>query len=567
MANRRIRRFLLTVAGLLPALLASVLTAPPAWAGGTLAIGITQFPHSFHPSIDSMAATQYIHGFVRRPITAYDADWKLICLLCTELPTLDNGRARFEPVPKDVGDGTGQGIAVTYTLPPDAVWGDGTPITSADVVFTWTVGRHPKTGFTAAEGFRRILDVEVVDDKTFTLHMDRVSHEYAAINDLRLLPKHLEEAAFADPATYARNSLYTRAPETPGLWYGPWRLSAVTPGSQAVLTRNPHWWGQPPAFDRIVVKAVENTPALEATLLSGGIDMIAGEVGLGIDQALAFEERHGDTYTVLYHPALFYEHLELNQDQPALADARVRRALLLAVDRKTIVDRLFGGKLPLAVTSVSPLDDVYAADIPPVPYDPARAKDLLEAAGYRPGPDGVRINEAGDRLSLVLQTTAGNRTRERIEQVIQSMWKAVGVETVIRNEPARVLFGDTITKRKFQGAALFAWISSPENVPRTTLHCDEIPSAENTWTGQNYGGYCNPEMDRLIKAINGELDDAKRHALWRDLQAIYARDLPALPLWYQAEAYILPKWLRGVTPTGHLNYSSLWAETWRDTRD
>lgn len=548
-----------------------ILAAGLTWGATTgaaepLRIGITQFPHSLHPSIDSMAATSYIHGFARRPITAYDADWQLVCLLCTELPTLDNGQAVIEPVPTDVGDGSGRGMAVTYTLHEDAAWGDGTPITSADVVFTWRVGRHPRTGFAAAEAYRRILSIDVVDDKTFTLHLDRVSFAYNAINDFRLLPAHLEAEAFADPERYQRDSLYARAPTTPGLWFGPWRLAEVTPGAQVVLERNPHWWGQPPAFDRVVVKAVENTAALEATLLSGGVDMIAGEVGLGTDQALAFEQRAGDRFRVLYQPGLFYEHLDLNLGQPALADRRVRQALLHAIDRETIVAKLFGGKLPVAKTSVSPLDWVHDDTLTGTSHDPEAAKALLAEAGWTPGADGILAKD-GQRLSIVLQTTAGNRTRERVEQVLQSMWKAIGAEVVIRNEPARVLFGETLTKRKFEGAVLFAWISSPENVPRTTLHCEEIPTAENAWTGQNYTGYCDPGMDALIEAINTELDRAKRESMWHDLQALYARDLPALPLWFKAEPHILPPWLDGVTPTGHMNYSSLWAETWTDTRE
>jgi len=294
--------------------------------------------------------------------------------------------------------------------------------------------------------------------------------------------------------------------------------------------------------------------------------MIAGEVGLGTDQALAFEQRAGDRFRVLYQPGLFYEHLDLNLGQPALADRRVRQALRHAIDRETIVAKLFGGKLPVAKTSVSPLDWVPDDTLTGTSHDPEAAKALLAEAGWTPGAAGILAKD-GQRLSIVLQTTAGNRTRERVEQVLQSMWKAIGAEVVIRNEPARVLFGETLTKRKFEGAVLFAWISSPENVPRTTLHCEEIPTAENAWTGQNYTGYCDPGMDALIEAINTELDRAKRESMWHDLQALYARDLPALPLCFKAEPHILPPWLDGVTPTGHMNYSSLWAETWTDTRE
>ncbi|MGC2855483.1 peptide ABC transporter substrate-binding protein [Novispirillum sp. DQ9] len=547
---------------LLLALLALSMPAQ-AQAPKTLTIGITQFPHTLHPTIDSMAATSYIMGLARRPITAYDADWTLVCLLCTELPTLDNGRAEIVEVPKDVGDGSGRGIAVTYTLPDKAAWGDGTPITTDDVVFTWEVGRHPQVGIAAAELYRRILDIKVTDAKTFTLVLDRVGFTYNSIGDFGLLPAHVEGPAFRDdPAAYRAKTAYDRAPSTPGLWFGPYRVAEVAQGAQVVLERNPAWWGKPPAFDRIIVKAVENTAALEANLLSGGVDMIAGELGIAVDQAIAFERRHGARYAISYKPSLYYEHLEVPTDQPMFADPRVRRALVQAIDRQAIVDTLFGGKLTVATTKVSPLDWVHHDTLKPLPFDAEAAGRLLDEAGWTRGADGIRRNAGGQALSFPLQTTAGNRTRERVQQVIQAQWRAVGIDAQIRNEPARVLFGETMNKRRFTGAVLFAWISSPENVPRTTQHCAEIPTEANAWTGQNYGAYCDPETDRLIDAIEVELDRTKREALWHRLQEKMAADVPDLPLFFRAEPYILPIWLKGLRPTGHLNPSTLWVEDW-----
>jgi peptide/nickel transport system substrate-binding protein len=100
-------------------------------------------------------------------------------------------------------------------------------------------------------------------------------------------------------------------------------------------------------------------------------------------------------------------------------------------------------------------------------------------------------------------------------------------------------------------------------VPRTTLHSEEIPREQTNWAGQNYGGYANAEVDALLEAIPVELDREKRRALWARLQAIYAETLPALPLWFRADAHVWPRWLEGVQPTGHLGPSSLWVETWR----
>lgn len=152
---------------------------------------------------------------------------------------------------------------------------------------------------------------------------------------------------------------------------------------------------------------------------------------------------------------------------------------------------------------------------------------------------------------------------ELIQQVAQSQWRQLGIETVIRNEPARVFFGETTTKRRFTGLALFAWISSPENVPRSTLHSQEIPTAANGWSGQNFTGFKDPQVDALLDAIEVELDRDKRAALWAQLQQFYAEQLPALPLFFRADAHVWPKWLHGVEPTGHMAPTTLWVERWR----
>ena len=165
-------------------------------------------------------------------------------------------------------------------------------------------------------------------------------------------------------------------------------------------------------------------------------------------------------------------------------------------------------------------------------------------------------------MSLEIMTTAGNRTRELVEQVLQSQWKQIGIDIRIRNEPARVFFGQTVTQRRFDAFAMFAWISAPESVPRSILHSDHIPNKANNWAGQNYTGFKNSEVDRLIEQIEVELNREKRGKLWQRFQEIYANELPVIPLYFRANAYIMPKWLAGVTPTGHLGTTTLWIENW-----
>ena len=556
----RLRILRVRLAGAVLGVLAGVLagTTGTAAARDQLVIGTTQFPSTFNPLIDAMVAKSYVLAMARRPLMAYDKDWKLACLLCTEVPSFENGRAKRETTP----DGKA-GVAIRVSLHPDAKWGDGTPVGAQDIVFTWEVGRHAQTGVGDFESFRRILRIDVVDPKTVVLHVDRVTFKYNDLSGFELLPAHLERAPFQDPAQYKTKTRFDTDPTTPGLYNGPYRIAEVVRGSHVTLVPNAHWWGKAPAFKRIVVRTIENTAALEANLLSGGLDYVAGELGLTLDQALAFERRHGAAYRVVYKPGLIYEHIDLNLDNPALSDRRVRQALLLALDREVLNQRLFAGKQPVAHSFVNPLDAAYDPQVRAYAHNPARAAALLDEAGWRKGPDGLRRNAQGQALQFELMTTAGNRMRELVQQVLQSQWKAAGIEVRLKNEPARVFFGETVRQRKFPAMAMFAWVSAPEGVPRSTLASTHIPATANNFAGQNYTGFKHAEVDQLIERIELELDPKARQALWKRLQAIYAEELPAIPLYMRADSFVFPKWLAGVEPTGHQFPSTLWVEHWR----
>lgn len=521
-----------------------------------LSIGVTQFASTLNPIIDDMFVKDYVLGAVFRPLVTYDPSWKLVCMLCTKLPTFANGLAKKV----DLGDGK-TGVAVTYTIRPNARWGDGVPVTTADVAFSYKLGLNPLVGVADAEPYHRIVKLEIENAKTFTLILNRVTYDYASIAAFDILPAHLERAAFADPAQYRFRTLYDTDPTDPGLYDGPYVVAAFVPGSHVVLKRNPYWAGKKPYFRRVVIWTVENTAALESNLLAGGLDMVAGELGFSLDEGLAFAKRHGAGFKILYKPGLNYEHIDLNLDDPILADLRVRKALLYGIDRRAISEAIFDGRDPVANSFVPPLDPAYTPDVPRYPYDPQKARALLDEAGWRSGPDGIR-SKNGKPLTLTLATTSGNHTREMIEQVLQAQWRQIGVDIRIKNQPARVLIGYTTSHRKFQ-MAMFAWISAPEEVPRSELYSTEIPSAKNGWSGENFGGYRNPGADHLMDAIETEIDRGKRMALWHRLEVLYAQQLPALPLYFRADPFVLPKWLAGVTPTGHDAPSTLWIENWR----
>jgi peptide/nickel transport system substrate-binding protein len=291
--------------------------------------------------------------------------------------------------------------------------------------------------------------------------------------------------------------------------------------------------------------------------------MVAGELGMTLDGATAFERRQRPEWIVIYKPGLNYEHMNVNCDSPLLSDKRVRQALLYGLDRSSMVRQLFAGKQAVADTLVNPLDWCADPQVKTYPFDPKRAAELLDAAGWTQGSGGRRQNAKGDTLTVEVMTTAGNRNRELVELVAQQSWKRLGIEVSLRNQPPRTLFGEAVLKHEFPSLALFAWVSSPENVPRTTLHSTMIPSQANNFSGQNSGGYKSPEMDGLIDSLEVELDKDRRRVLWYRLQALYAEDLPDLPLFFRSDPFVLPKWLKGVEPTGHQYPTTLWVENWR----
>lgn len=533
--------------------------AAPAYARDELVIGAAQFPSSLHPAINPEVIKTYAHAFTQRQISAYDKDWKPVCLLCAELPSIENGLARIEELP----DGK-SGMAVTIKLRPGLMWGDGQPVTARDIAFTLKLARNPDAGFSNPYPWDRAASVDVVDDATAVLHLPRVLSDFMMWD--QILPEHLEgpvAAAASAPGDYIRTTLFNRAPTTPGLWNGPWMITGYQSGSQVVMEPNPHWPGPKPALRKITMRTIENTAALQANLLSGDIDMVAGEgVGLTIDQALALRKQAPDRFNYNFQPSLTYEHIDLKLDNPILADVRVRRALLSALDRQTLVTRLFEGLQPVAATWVNPLHPMYDKAVTPTKFDLPGAKKLLADAGWTPGPDGVCRNAAGQRLSIEFGTTAGNRLRELEQQVLQSQWKAACVEATIKNEPARTIFGETLKRRTYSGMILYGWSSTVSESPRRTLGTDQIPTAANSFGGANYPGFSDPGMDANIAQVEGELDPAKARAGWAAMQRTYAEQLPALPLFFRADPHVTPKWLHGYEPLGNGYIAAIFAEQW-----
>ncbi len=541
--------------------LAGATLAPAAQAGthDQLVVGMTSFPPSEHPYIDPLIVKSWVLGFTNRQVTMFSPDWQNVCALCTEVPSLNNGRVNVETQP----DGK-PGLAVRWTLRPNLFWGDGVPLTTKDIVYTAKVGADTGSGFPDARVWGRVRNVDVVDDLTVVLHLDEVTPLYNRMG--KLLSEHSDGKAYygaTKAGDYLNATVYNRAPTTPGLWNGPYLITSYDGSSQIILEPNPHWTGKVPAIKRIVARSIADTAALQANLLSGDIDMAPGDaIGLQLDQVLALQKDHEADFQYVYNDALAFWNIDFDLDNKFLADVRVRRAILMAIDRKTMSNKLAGGRFTPAATWVPPKEPMFAPGLPIVPYDPAQAKALLKDAGYTPGSDGILRNAQGERFSIDLRMGIGVRLMELVEQVVQSQLRAVGIDAVIRNEAQRTFFGLTLKHRQYGGMALYNWLFNVSYPPRQLYGLTAIPTEANGWGGSNYMDWKNQSFEDQLKIAETELDPAKQKAAWAEMQRIYANDLPALPLFFVPQAHVIPKWLKGYVPSGMTDYTTLRAEEW-----
>lgn len=550
---------IVTAAAVTGAVIAGFAATPAtAQSKDQLVVGQLQFLTNFHPLIQVNNTKRLVIAYALHPITAFDENVVNQCVLCETLPTIENGLAEIVDLP----DGK-KGMEVTIKLKEGASWGDGVPVTAKDIEFTWKMARDPKIGFSNYNAWNRASELEIVDDRTVVLTLPQVLSSYNSWD--QVLPEHLEGAVYAANPTldaYVKQSLFNTQPTNPGLWNGAYTLSDYQIGTRIVFTPNPHWSGGEPHLKRIILSYRDNSSALLQNLLAGSVDAVpVSPGGISFSQMLDLKNQQPDKFTYHLDYGTNVERIAVNFDNPILQDRSVRQALIYAIDRQAISDQLFGGLQPVANGILSDQNAYYNPDIQIYGYDPAKAKELLAEAGWKPGPGGICVNDKGERLSLELVSTAGNQTREQIAQVLQSQMKEVCVE--IRNNfvPLQEFNGEMARKRKFTALIMSSIDFSPSVSPRIALGSNAIPTPQNNGVGNNFSGYANPAMDTAISELETALDPDTAKAKWAEVQRIFAEDLPMLPLYFYPRAYVAVPDLVNFRQ-GTLDPLAIWANEW-----
>lgn len=550
------RRFAATAAA--AALLALLPAASQAQNSGQLVVGQLQFVPNTHPLIQVNNTKLFLMGFIQRPITAFDPSGQSVCILCTVKPTLESGMAKIVDLP-----GGKKGMQVTLKLRPDAKWGDGTPVSAKDIAFTWKMANDGNVGFSNYNAWTRANKVDIVDAKTVVLHLPKVGVGYDSWD--HVLPAHLEGPIyekFKTPDEYAKQSLYNRDSTNPGLWNGAYVVSSMQLGAQVTLVANKHWRDKV-QIPKVVLSYRSSATALVQNLLSGDLDAVpVSPGGISFTQMLTLRKENASRFSFPVGPGYNLERVAFQLKNPLLADVRVRKAIAHAIDREAISARLFEKLQPVAHSIVVPTSVNHSPDVPRYTHDLARARALMAEAGWKPGPDGICVNEAGQKMAFDLVTTAGNQTRLQIAQVMQNQLKAICINLAVKQAPIAVFNGEEMRKRQFNGMSLSSIQFPPSTSPALFLGSEGIPTDKNEWTGNNFSGYASPAMDAAVAEAESALQPAAAKAAWAKIQRIAADELPILPMYFYATAWVAPNDFSGMD-VSRFDQPTNWAEEWR----
>ncbi|HLT18005.1 MAG TPA: peptide ABC transporter substrate-binding protein, partial [Thermomicrobiales bacterium] len=459
----------------------------------------------------------------------FDEKGNMVPYLAQEIPTVANGG-----VSEDL-------TSVTWKLRPGIVWSDGTPLTSADVVFTAEYCMHPEGGCQQLAKFEGVKSVEAIDDLTVKITFTEPKpYPYQVFMGGQ--SPIIQKKQFQD-------CLGAKAPECTDANFhpigtGPFSVVDFRPNDVITLEANPNYRDpDKPAFATVTFKGGGDAAAAARAVLETGEFDYAWNLQLAPD-VLDEMAKGGKGKTVAAFgslveriemnmtdadPALGEERSTAKHPHPILSDIKVRKALSMAIDRNLLVEIGYG-QAGRPTCNLVPAPELYASDNTECfTQDIEGAKKLLEEAGWVPGPDGVRVKD-GRRLKLLYQTSV-NAVRQDFQALIKQWWDEIGVETELKTVDASVFFGgdpgspDTFQKfyadvemyaNNFDGTDPEAYLAQHT--------CDKAPRPETGWLGENVNRYCDPEYDRLVAEMGRTADLEKRGEIGRKLNEMLTKE-------------------------------------------
>jgi peptide/nickel transport system substrate-binding protein len=463
--------------------------------GGTVIVGVRTDFSGMNPITNSSLVTDHVMKFG----------------LFTPLLQYDDG---LNPTPHLAESWDMHGdTAVTFTLRDDLRWHDGQPVTAEDVKFTFDMAKNPETASLLASAYLAPVEsAEVLDPRTIRF---RFAYPHAqALEDFWWppVPRHLLEGVA--PAEMA-NAPFNRNP----VGSGPYRFREWRANDRLVLERNddyPEGLGGPPEADRVVFRIIPEPATMLTELLTGGIHI---QMQVEPDQVARVEQTANMDVHSAPGTTLFY--LGWNNQREPFTDARVRRALTMAIDRQEIIDALLRGHGRPATSTIPPWHP-YAPGIDPLPYDPDRARALLDEAGLRPGPDGTRRGPDGQPMRFRIMTSERPLNRAIVE-VVQDQLRRVGVAAQVEVVEFQTMLAQH-RARTFD-AVLSNWVLDNfqmASAPRSLFHSEEAEVEGSA----NRSGVRNPRLDRLIDEGAVATEEGRAREIWREFTEVLQEEQP-----------------------------------------
>jgi peptide/nickel transport system substrate-binding protein len=482
--------------------------------GGTMTVAVWQEPNTLYPYYATQTVSTLVYEIALEGLVRVTPDGAYQPVLAKEVPTVANGGLKLST--------SGQSMDVTYHLKPGLKWADGQPVTSDDVRFTWqAIMKDPKV--TTRGGYDQITSIDTPDPVTAVVHYGSIYAPYASRFSSSagqpILPRHvLEKEADISKSDFVRTPSGT----------GPFKITEFKSADHITAERNPNYReAGKPYLDRIIFRSVPSREVALAQLKAGEVDAMWNLLEAQLPD---IEKQTDIKVRAVTSPSV--ERLEFNlakpgnpADQnvphPVLGDVNMRHALVLATPKRELVSKLLFGKATVAQSTLS-IGWAAPRDVHQDDYNPTKAKQVLDQAGWVAGSDGIRVKN-GVRASLKITTTTGDQIREEIEQVLVDRWRQIGVALEVSNIPSSVLFGSWSANapRKKGNFDINMYASSPDIDPHETVAqrfaCANIPRPENNGLGFNYYRYCDSQTDQLIQQAGSIVDQDKRKQLYSSI--------------------------------------------------
>lgn len=466
-----------------------------------------------------------------------EADRDLCSLVFAGL-TRFNDAGEVVPELATAWDISSDGITYTFKLRNDAKWHDGRPVSADDVMFTIGLLQDPAfPGRPDIGAAWRSVKAQKMDGQTVQIALKEPLAAFADYTTIGLLPAHILSGTKASALASLNFNLQP-------VGNGAWRVAeANTSGarvSQVSLEPYAGWYGTKPNISRITFKYYPNTQAVVDALVNGDVD---GAGRLAPADLARLETRNDiNIYTT---KQARYGALIINQRKDsgalALADKTVRQALMLALDREAIVRDALNGQAVVANTPFIPDTWAYGASVKQYPFDPDRARQMLQSAGFElatvaPSNDLVWQKD-GEPIAFTLLAPDDSSHRAVAEQVAKQ-WRQIGVQVAVL-PVTRNLERDFLTSRQFQ-VTLAEVLLDGDPDPYALFHPSQAVQ------GQNYSGWDNKDAGQLLETARKTTDRVTRGQAYAKFQDLFADELPALTLYYPTYKYAISSRVKNV---------------------